>query len=216
MGLPLGPSFANIFLCHHEQSWISNCPSDFKPAQYYRYIDDTFLLFREKHHANQFLNYVNNMHPSIKFTIETECNNNLAFLDVNVSRQGSKFHTSVFRKSSFTGSTLSFFSFCCQKFKFNSVLTLINRAYNISSNHVSLHQEFEFVKRLFFFNGYPRSMIESVINNVLSKKYDRTPNPAPSASTLKNYLFFPSIFRPQICNFQIYFHEVGHLILSEY
>ena len=32
-------------------------------------------------------------------------------------------------------------------------------------------------------------MIESVINNVLSKKYDRTPNPAPSASTLKTIYF---------------------------
>ena len=40
MGSPLGPSFANIFLCFHETLWLQNCPSDFKPALYRRYVDD--------------------------------------------------------------------------------------------------------------------------------------------------------------------------------
>ena len=32
IGLPLGPTFANIFLCHHEDIWLRNCPSDSPPA----------------------------------------------------------------------------------------------------------------------------------------------------------------------------------------
>ena len=31
MGSPLGPLFANIFLSHHEQKWLDNCPTQFKP-----------------------------------------------------------------------------------------------------------------------------------------------------------------------------------------
>ena len=31
MGSPLGPFFANIFLDFHENTWLSNCPHDFKP-----------------------------------------------------------------------------------------------------------------------------------------------------------------------------------------
>ena len=45
MGLPLGPSFANIFMSYCEQQWLDDCPVDFKPAFYRRYVDDTFLLF---------------------------------------------------------------------------------------------------------------------------------------------------------------------------
>ena len=26
MGNPLGPTFANLFLCHHETNWVNNCP----------------------------------------------------------------------------------------------------------------------------------------------------------------------------------------------
>ena len=45
MGLPLGPTFANIFLCHHEQKWLQNCPSEFRPTLYRRYVDDCFFYF---------------------------------------------------------------------------------------------------------------------------------------------------------------------------
>ena len=56
MGSPLGPSFANIFLSHHEKQWLQNCPSDFKPTLYRRYIDDTFLLFRDPTHIGYIAN----------------------------------------------------------------------------------------------------------------------------------------------------------------
>ena len=57
MGLPLGQTFANIFMCFHERVWLQSCPDAFKPVLYQRYIDDTFLFFRRKEHAELFLNY---------------------------------------------------------------------------------------------------------------------------------------------------------------
>ena len=29
MGTPLGPTFANLFLCHHETKWLDKCPLHF-------------------------------------------------------------------------------------------------------------------------------------------------------------------------------------------
>ena len=46
MGSQLGPTLANVFLSYHEKIWLQNCPSEFKPVIYRRYVDDTFLLFR--------------------------------------------------------------------------------------------------------------------------------------------------------------------------
>ena len=34
MGSPLGPTLANIFLRHHETTWVKNCPEAFKPVYY--------------------------------------------------------------------------------------------------------------------------------------------------------------------------------------
>ena len=50
MGSPLGLTFTNIFLSCHEEMWLKNCPCEFKPIIYKRYVDDT-LLFRSKDHA---------------------------------------------------------------------------------------------------------------------------------------------------------------------
>ena len=43
MGSPLGPTLANIFLCFHEQIWLDNCPVEFKPVIYRRFVDDTSI-----------------------------------------------------------------------------------------------------------------------------------------------------------------------------
>ena len=36
MGSPLGPTLANIFLCHQETMWLKNCLKSFKPVYYKR------------------------------------------------------------------------------------------------------------------------------------------------------------------------------------
>ena len=84
MGSPLGPTLANIFLCCHEQMWLDNCPVEFKPVIYRRFVDDTFLLFRSKEHIEKFCLYLNCQHPNIKFTSQIEENNSI-FLDIKIN-----------------------------------------------------------------------------------------------------------------------------------
>ena len=98
MGSPLGPTLANVFLCYHEKIWLQNCPSEFKPVIYRRYVDDTFLLFRSKYHIEKFRNYLNRQHKNIKLTSETENENSISFLDIKITRDNNKFMTSVYRK----------------------------------------------------------------------------------------------------------------------
>ena len=66
----LGPSFANIFLCYHENNWLENCPEQFKPKFYKRYVDDLLLLFENTYQVTPFLNYLVSQHSNIKFTME--------------------------------------------------------------------------------------------------------------------------------------------------
>ena len=97
MGLPLGPTFANMFMCFHENVWLSECPSDFKPFLYRRYVDDIFLLFRAKSHVNLFFEYLNSKHPNIQFTMDHEIDGSISFLDASIYRENNNFSTSVFQ-----------------------------------------------------------------------------------------------------------------------
>ena len=181
MGQPVAPVMANIFLCYHERKWLENCPPEFKPIIYKRYIDDSFLLFREKHHIDLFLNYLNNCHNCIKFTKEVEKENCLNFLDIKITKNNNKFSTSIYRKPTFTGLTMNFQSFAPLKYKINLIKTLIHRAFSISSSYLNFHQEVEFLKNLLINNGFKLSIILKQIRKFLEKQY----------STLKIYSTVP-------------------------
>ena len=87
MGSPLGPALANIFMCSFESKWLRDCPNDFKPVFYRRYVDDIFALFSSPDHADKFKEYLSSKHPNINFSIEKETDSCLPFLDVNIFRE---------------------------------------------------------------------------------------------------------------------------------
>ena len=173
MGLPISPVMANIFMGHHECKWLSDCPPDFAPISYSRYVDDCFLVFKQKQHAQLFLEYVNSKHPNISFTMEVEQNNKIPFLDVLISRDNNKFNSTVYRKPTFSGMGLSYFSHCVRKFKLNSIKSLISRAYGICSSYYLLDLEFQFIRKHLKNNGFPTTLVNDIIGSFLNNRYDR-------------------------------------------
>ena len=75
----IGPTLANIFLGVLENRFLDNCPPEFKPLLYRRYVDDTYCLFEDVEQVHSFLEYINKQHPNIKFTCEIESDNRLPF-----------------------------------------------------------------------------------------------------------------------------------------
>ena len=72
MGSPLGPALANIFMCSFESIWLQDCPNDFKPVFYRRYVDDIFAPFSSPDYADKFKEYLSLTHPNINFSIVKE------------------------------------------------------------------------------------------------------------------------------------------------
>ena len=190
MGLPLGPTFANIFLCFHEQQWLKNCPAEFRPACYRRYVDDCFLIFNDRSHVDKFLAYLNSQHPKIHFTKEIENKGCLSFLDINLSRQKNKLEMSIYRKPTFTGLGLSFFSFIPATVKKAVIHSAVFRAFRLSSSYKLFDVELNFLKDFFRNNGFPRHLIESVIKGVLDKIFISS-SPPPSVPKLEKYIVLP-------------------------
>jgi hypothetical protein len=194
MGSPLGPYFANRLMSYLEKLFLEKCPASFKPILYKRYMDDTFVLFKNKDQSSKFLNYINEFHPNIKFTIENEENNCLPFLDILVERnpQFPKFITSIYRKKTFTGLSLNFYSFCDTKFKKNACSTLLHRAYKICSNYNLFNEEVEFLRKHFKGNNYPTNTFDKIVYKYLDKIY----KPSETISTVPKqikYFSFPYI-----------------------
>lgn len=176
MGSPLGPTLANSFLCFHEAKWLANCPAEFKPILYRRYVDDTFVLFKSTDHVSKFQEYMNSQHANIKFTSEIERNGKLPFLDVLVEQKGQAFCTSIFRKNTFTGLYSKFDSFLPLQYKVGLIRTLLVRAFRICSNYECVHDEFTIVKNLLEKNGFPLSILDRVIKKFWLKMYCRKPS----------------------------------------
>lgn len=167
MGSPLGPLFANVFLTHLESDFLRNQNIP-QPSLYLKYVDDTFCLFENRSSAVEFFDYLNSVHEHISFTMEHESNRSISFLDVLVTRTDLKFSTSVYRKSTFTPLTVNFYSFSFVKYKLNSILTLINRAYAVSSDYISFDSEITFLSRFFKGNGFPEKAFFSILYRFLN------------------------------------------------
>ena len=98
MGTLSGPSLANAFLAHHEENWLDSCSLEYRPLYYRRYVDYTLALFKSFDHLKRFQSYFNSYLVNMSFVIETEQNNEISFLDVNVIREQCRFVISVYRK----------------------------------------------------------------------------------------------------------------------
>ena len=141
-----------------------------------RYVDDTFLLFRSKHHIEKFLYYLTQKFwyystQNIKFTSRTENENSISFLDIKITRDNNKFMTSVYRKPTFRGVFTNFGSFIPNSYKYNLLFTLLHRAFKLCSNFERFHQEIDKFKTIFENNGYSKSFVDFFIKKYLDKVF---------------------------------------------
>ena len=74
-----------------------------QPAILRRYVDDLFSIFNNEAQLDDFFNTFNAIHANIRFTKELEHENQLAYLDVLLTRNNDIIKTTVCRKKTNTG-----------------------------------------------------------------------------------------------------------------
>ena len=168
MGGPLAPTLANACLAHLENELLNGTDknSTHFPKLFLRYVDDIFALFYDFESADLFLKCLNNLHPSIQFTIERG-NQCMPFLDVNVEICSNTFITSVFRKLTHTGVFLNYLAVAPTVWKKGVILSLLYRAKMICSSVSIFNAEVVKLKNMFIANSYPVKFIDNVIHKFL-------------------------------------------------
>ena len=113
MGSPVSPVVANLCMEEIEESAISNSSVPPKIGK-----DD----------VSAFHDTLNSIDTNILFTIETECNRKISFLDTLVSRRNGVSAVDVYRKPTHTDRYLDFNSHHDSQHKVSSASTLLHRA----------------------------------------------------------------------------------------
>ena len=105
----------------------------------------------------------------MSFTIETEQNNKISFLDINVFHEQGKFITSAYRKPTFTGVYTHFDSFIPDTYKIGMIYTLVNRCFRICSSWSMFHQQLILLRQIFQKRGYPENFIDRCFKLFLNR-----------------------------------------------
>ena len=165
MGNPLSPFLANLFMSHFETkaaSLFSNFPKVFK-----RYVDDVFAVvsFTESE-LSEFIENLNSLYPSIKFTHEVENNGSLPFLDTLVIRKEDTFEFDIYRKPTQIDRFIDNTSFHSKQHKLAAFNSMVHRLLTFPLSPQRKANEIKYIKNVAKMNGFT----EDIINGILRKQ----------------------------------------------
>ena len=108
MGTRVAPTYANLFMAHFEETYVYSYRNNSKPRIWFRFIDDIWGIFSENRNTFQtFVEYLNSVHESIKFTEEFS-SLEINFLDVTTYRSGEEILSKLYCKPTDSHSYLEF------------------------------------------------------------------------------------------------------------
>ena len=183
MGLSFSVVLANAFMEELEEKLLASSP--LKPAMWRRYVDDTWVLWQHGDDAlAEFLERMNGIHEDIKFTMETERDGKLPFLDVLVTRNGSDgLDTEVYRKAIASNVYIPASSNHAHSIKRGIIKNMFDRARNVCSTSSSRRKEERTLQDIFCRNGYKNDFIQKSSKN---RSSSRTTGPASGETSVSN------------------------------
>lgn len=169
MGTKMAPPYANIFLADLEEKYIFQHNSFIQNITIYlRFLDDIFLIWHgDRQQLNNFVTYLNQLHPTIKFTTnysETSVN----FLDttVYINKRSRYLCTKLYTKPTDKKSLLHFNSYHPLHTKLSIIYSQALRYRTITTNNKILKRQLTQLKNELIFKKYPTTLINTEIHKI--------------------------------------------------
>jgi len=188
MGSPISPAIANIYMADFEEKALTK--AYLKPKLWLRYVDDTFVIWTHgRKELGSFVEYLNSIHESIKFTMELETNHSLPFLDVLVKRKtDGALAFDVFRKKTHTDRYLHATSHHHPAQIAGAANTLAYRS-KVLTDDAHRDLEMKRLRKALQSNGYP----EKTINKALSRDINNKTETVEDKSGFRGFAKLPYV-----------------------
>ncbi|XP_036347777.1 uncharacterized protein LOC118757146 [Rhagoletis pomonella] len=169
MGNPLSPTIADVVMDDLLDNTILDLKENFNIDIKFivKYVDDIFAIVKQKD-ADIILRTLNKYHPKLQFTMESEANLCLPFLDVMIHRKNDSIALNWYAKPTSSGLLINYLSSQPFKNKINTAKNLIHKIFTIS------HQQFKEtnickIKKILASNNYPNRLIQSLIEHKVTE-----------------------------------------------
>ncbi|KAK5650241.1 hypothetical protein RI129_001270 [Pyrocoelia pectoralis] len=186
---------ANFFIDHLETK-IALIPEFTHVALWKRYVDDILCIWTgTPQELTQFHDKINTI-SNIKFTLETENNNSINFLDLTITRNTNNIEYDIYRKPTTTDVIIPFHSFHAPQIKSAAFNFLFNRLLTIPLSSVKYEKELNLIFQIGKNNNYPTDYIQHIYHK--TKKKSILKQVYPHHKTHCNYIAIQ--YHPQIYN----------------
>jgi hypothetical protein len=177
MGTKMAPNFANLYLAYFEELYVYTY--SFQPIFWVRFLDDCFCIFTHgPERLDEFLSYLNNCNPSIKFTMEAS-KKSVNFLDTTVKIIDQQLVTDLYCKPTDAHNYLLYSSAhprsCKQSIPYSQFL----RVRRICTNLSDYDKHSKMLGTHFLRRGYPLHLIEQAA--IKARRLNRESLLAPTA-----------------------------------
>ncbi|XP_062837953.1 uncharacterized protein LOC134299335 [Anolis carolinensis] len=176
---------------------------------YGRFLDDIFTIFNSYEKAQSFSDWINTIHPNMKFT-STISSTNINFLDVVVHKDGNGLYVTNYTKPTDKNSILHFKSFHHHSLKSNLPYSQLLRLKRNNSKPKDFLTAAHTFKNKLKIRGYP----EKILNTALEKtnQVNRDTLLKYQSKTQSNRIICPLTLTTQTSNIQKIIFKHWHLL----
>lgn len=166
MGNPLSGFMSELFLTNMEEELEKE---GIMPRLWIRYVDDVFAII-DREEVEPTLWELNQRHKDIKFTLETEEEGKIPFLDLLVKRSSGKLFFEVYRKATHTQRFIPRDSNHAMQHKMAAFNCMIHRLVNMPMLRTDFLKEREHIKDTAKKNGFEEEIIDNRIKKIQTRK----------------------------------------------
>ena len=176
MGSKLAPILSNIFMSLIEKKVVDPLIKGGYLLGYKRYVDDCFLVVKNKDDIDPIFRQFNSAHKGLQFTMDLPVDGILNFLDLSIyfDKSTHKYEFKQYSKE-IKSKVLQNFKYSCSplSYKNGTLIGEIYRAKYCNSNAVNLNNCLKSLEDKFIRNGYPRKMVKDRIKEVKMRNFEK-------------------------------------------
>ena len=216
MGTKFAPSFANIFMAHIEDLIQQNAPDNLLPYLWLRFLDDIFLIWlHDDDSLQKFLDYINTIHPTIKFTY-TISETSADFLDTTIYKlSNGQLASTLYRKPTDTIQLLHYQSNHPISTKVGVIYSQALRLRRIITEDINFEKQLQLLQRILMKRKYPLELIYRTFNKARQFSQHQLLFQTRNSNTRQPILPFVIEYNPTLPNINNILQQNWNIITND-